>query len=280
MYMTHNAKSLSQGLWEFPENENTTFLAIRHLRTSEFNSCWHYKEVTLVMMPSFLSYAVYGVTMWLQAGRLPNSKAISQGGRGIFCQYPQTCHSEMSSKVLPTNPCQWSPERWPGTPCTSLDGAPRLWPTATQFQNLDCFVRDGVIFAHICHPPLPMKSTYCPSWRLIFLAPYWPSMPNDAGSLSHTATLPCPVLAHLKALYLWHLEATKASELTLRVVNKPNVLETQPTWSMLLGCDLKHGVAFVLTSQRLEFQVLQASSSALEFWVPMPSYSVSVRSWL
>lgn len=102
MYMTHNAKSLSQGLWEFPENENTTFLAIRHSWTSEFNSCWHYKEVTLVLMPSFL--AVYGVTMWLQARRLPNSKVISHGGRGIFCQYHQTCHSELSSKVLPTNP--------------------------------------------------------------------------------------------------------------------------------------------------------------------------------
>lgn len=75
--------------------------------------------------------------------------------------------------------------------------------------------------------------------------------------LSHTATLSCPGrLAHLKGLYLWHLEATKASELTLRVVNKPDILETQPTWSMLLGHDLKHGVAFVLTSQRLEFQVV------------------------
>lgn len=36
----------------------------------------------------------------------------------------------------------------------------------------------------------------------------------------------------------------------------PDILETQPTWSMLLGRDLKHGVAFVLTSQRLEFQVV------------------------
>lgn len=78
MYMTHNANSLSQGLWEFPKNENRTFLAIcgRQSLTAAGIT-----EVTLVLMPSFLSYAVYGDTLWLQAGRqpvrLPIPKAIS-----------------------------------------------------------------------------------------------------------------------------------------------------------------------------------------------------------
>lgn len=156
MYMTHNAKSLSQGLWEFPKNENRTFLAI----------CGHQSltaagiiEVTLVLMPSFLSYAVYGDTMWSQAGRQTTSTAAHPQGHFLGWlrgQYHQTCHSEMPSKMLPTNPHQWSPERWLGTPCTSLEGAPCLWPIAnTQFQCLDRFVRDCVTFAHICHPPLP-----------------------------------------------------------------------------------------------------------------------------
>lgn len=272
MYMTHNAKSLSQGLWEFPENENTTFLAIRG----------HQSLTAAGIIKRWLCYWCLLSSLMLcmelpcgcRQGGCPTPRSFLRVAEGSSVNIIKlaTLRCQARCCQLTPPPRQWSPERWPGTPCTSLDGAPCLWPTATQFQNLDRFVRDGVTFALICHPTLPMKSTYCPSWRLIFLAPNWPSMPNDAGSLSHTATLPCPVLlAHLKALYLRHLEATKASELTLRVVNKPDILETQPTWSMLLGCDLKHGIAFVLTSQRLEFQVLQASTSALEFWVPILS---------
>lgn len=65
----HNAKSLSQGLHKFPENENTTFPVIcRHqgltaagIIRGEFGT------------DAFsLHYAIYVDTMWPQAGRQDN----------------------------------------------------------------------------------------------------------------------------------------------------------------------------------------------------------------
>lgn len=75
MYMTHNAKSLSQGLQEFPENENTTFLVI--CRHPNLTAASIIKEVTQVLTLSPFPYAMYADITWLQAGRQTISKAAT-----------------------------------------------------------------------------------------------------------------------------------------------------------------------------------------------------------
>lgn len=66
MYMTHNAKSLSQGLHKFPENENITFPVIcRHQGLSAAGIIRGESGTDALS----LHYAIYVDTMWPQAGR-------------------------------------------------------------------------------------------------------------------------------------------------------------------------------------------------------------------